>query len=110
VGATYCPNSGLRSPNRAARQLPRRRRASSEREIDGMPTTRHANLTRRSAPYFCSFLNAREGVVNEGAPVFGLRKESFTMPKGQEKSKTTNKPKLTVKEKKAKKKEKAASK
>ena len=34
----------------------------------------------------------------------------FTMPKGQEKSKTTNKPKLTVKEKKAKKKEKAASK
>jgi len=32
------------------------------------------------------------------------------MPKGQEKSKTTNKPKLTVKEKKDKKKEKAASK
>ncbi len=32
------------------------------------------------------------------------------MPKGQENSKTTNKPKLTVKEKKAKKKEKAASK
>lgn len=35
---------------------------------------------------------------------------AFTMPKGQEKSKTTNKPKLTVKEKKAKKKEKAGSK
>jgi hypothetical protein len=34
----------------------------------------------------------------------------FAMPKGQEKQKTTNKPKLTVKEKKAKKKEKAASK
>ena len=32
--------------------------------------------------------------------------EDRTMPKGQEKKKTTNKPKLTVKEKKAKKKEK----
>jgi hypothetical protein len=39
-----------------------------------------------------------------------MRRELFTMPKGQEKSKTTNKPKLSVKEKKAKKKEKAASK
>lgn len=41
---------------------------------------------------------------------FGLRREFVTMPKGQEKSKTTNKPKLTVKEKKAKKKEKAGAK
>ncbi len=41
---------------------------------------------------------------------YGLRKELVTMPKGQEKSKTTNKPKLSVKEKKAKKKEKAAAK
>jgi len=32
------------------------------------------------------------------------------MPKGQEKAKTTNKPKLSVKEKKQKKKEKAATK
>ena len=32
------------------------------------------------------------------------------MPKGQEKGKTTNKPKLSVKEKKAKKKEKLAAK
>jgi hypothetical protein len=34
------------------------------------------------------------------------RKVDDPMPKGQEKKKTTNKPKLTVKEKKAKKKEK----
>jgi hypothetical protein len=73
-------------------------------------TTRRSDRTSCSALRFCSFMNAREGVGIEGAPVFGLRKESFTMPKGQEKSKTTNKPKLTVKEKKAKKKEKAASK
>jgi hypothetical protein len=33
-------------------------------------------------------------------------RERSTMPKGQEKKKTNNKPKLTVKEKKAKKKEK----
>ncbi len=45
---------------------------------------------------------------SEDACHFGLRREFSTMPKGQEKSKTTNKPKLTVKEKKAKKKEKAA--
>lgn len=34
--------------------------------------------------------------------------EEIDMPKGEEKKKTNNKPKLTVKEKKAKKKEKAA--
>ena len=36
--------------------------------------------------------------------------ERFTLPKGTEKKKTNNKPKLTVKEKKAKKKEKAGKK
>jgi hypothetical protein len=35
------------------------------------------------------------------------RSEDSDMPKGQEKKKTNNKPKLTVKEKKAKKKDKA---
>jgi hypothetical protein len=35
------------------------------------------------------------------------RKVDDPMPKGQEKKKTTNKPKLTVKEKKAKKKDKS---
>jgi hypothetical protein len=39
----------------------------------------------------------------------GIREET-TMAKGQEKKATNNKPKLSVKEKKAKKKEKAASK
>lgn len=36
--------------------------------------------------------------------------ERFSMPKGQEKPKTVNKPKLSIKEKKQKKKDKAATK
>jgi hypothetical protein len=92
---TRCGVSGLRS----SEALRRRRgiRAKSAREQSTLLQMRLLLTAHATRSVERQSLAAPQPSPNTRSPV---------MPKGQEKKKTSNKPKLTVKEKKAKKKEK----
>jgi len=71
---------------------------------------RALRLTNRKLSEKPPLSGVAEGVFKKLRASTVCVRSSITMPKGQEKGKTTNKPKLSVKEKKAKKKEKLAAK